>query len=225
MDTNRKIVVTDDGSHTFYVPSLNEHYHSHYGSIRESQHVFIDNGLHNINNIKTVNIIEIGFGTGLNALLTLNECIKSNFVVNYFTVEKYPLTVNEYMAVNYSKFINFENSQQYFVNLHECNWNIPVKICDNFTITKVDSDFNNTAYPPKSNLIYFDAFGPDKQPDLWNILLFKKLFSSLSLGGILVTYSAKGQVKRDMQAAGFSVKKLDGPPGKRHMLFAQKLVV
>jgi tRNA U34 5-methylaminomethyl-2-thiouridine-forming methyltransferase MnmC len=216
----RKIILTKDGSHTIFIPELNENYHSVHGAEQESTHVFINAGLKLFTDIKKINILEIGFGTGLNALLTFYESKKHNAKIFYTSVEKYPITKEEADRLNYG--IYNAEKEEIFTLLHKAKWNICIKISDNFYLKKINIDLKVFSPANKFNLIYFDAFAPDIQPDLWSIDIFKTLYNSLLKGGCLTTYSAKGQVRRNMQAAGFIVERLPGPPGKREMLRALK---
>lgn len=217
----RTLKVTEDGSHTLYVPELDEHYHSVHGAKQESQHVFIQSGLHYCCKSKTnLHIFEVGFGTGLNALLTLKECKALNINVNYTSVEKYPISHEEIRALNYSSILpGFEDV---FYDLHRAKWNETIQITEIFTLKKVETDLVGFQHSGMYDLVYFDAFAPDLQPDLWSEEVFSQLYQSLNKNGILVTYSAKGFVKRNLKAAGFTVTKIPGPPGKREMIRALK---
>ncbi|HBX53771.1 MAG: SAM-dependent methyltransferase [Bacteroidetes bacterium RIFOXYA12_FULL_35_11] len=219
-----ELKITSDGSHTLYVPELNEHYHSIHGSIQESRHIFIDAGFNALTrNQKEIKILEIGFGTGLNALLTLQECSTKNSIVSYYGIEAHPLFPEIYSQLNYVSFLKQEGSENYFRMLHESAWEKQIKISENFYLTKIHRDLRE--YTPPVNefdLIYFDAFGPDVQPELWSVEIFEKLYKSLKTGGILTTYSCKGNVKRALKSAGFLIEKLPGPPGKREIIRSLK---
>lgn len=216
----RKIVATKDGSQTLYIPELNEHYHSANGAIQESMHVFINAGLNQFDGLDDINILEIGFGTGLNALLTLKNAKLKTY---YHTIEKYPLKSNEIDALKYTKTNEeLEGLENVFNLIHASDWQKSVNILPDFTLFKENIALKNFNPETKFNLIYFDAFAPDIQPDLWGIDVFEKMFNCLKPAGILVTYCAKGQVRRNMQAVGFKVERLPGPPGKREMLRAIK---
>lgn len=217
----RQIIKTDDGSHTLFIPELNEHYHSTHGAIQESVHIFIKTGLSCFTNNVDVDILEVGFGTGLNAYLTCIEADNRDLNINFTTVEKYPVTDDEIKQLNYaSEFAGDRND--YFKHIHSVKWNVFSRISDNFKLKKVEVELLNFAPDNKFNLIYFDAFAPDIQPKLWTESVFEKMYRCMKIGGILVTYSAKGQVRRNMQSAGFKVERLPGPPGKREMLRATK---
>jgi len=212
----REIRLTADGSSTLFVPSLNEHYHSTHGALQESVHVFIKNGLLQITT-PALTILEIGFGTGLNALLTAIQSKKTNQKIEYTSVEKYPLSADEILVLNYSELLSEENAGKLFSDIHKVPFEEKVAITPNFTLQKIEKDFLNIDSQKAFDLIYFDAFAPEKQPKLWTETMFSKMFAALKPGGFLVTYCAKGQVKRNMKSVGFKVEALPGPPGKREM--------
>jgi len=216
----RSLVVTEDGSHTLYIPVLDEHYHSVHGAIQESEHVFIRNGLNVLNEFPEIKILEIGFGTGLNALLTYRQALLVKQKVVYHAIEKYPLQPAEYEKLNY-----FQESdptlKSKLLDMHQGSWESEFSIDQHFSLLKRKTDLTQTVFEGNYHLIYFDAFAPDKQPDLWEFKIFEKLAKAITPGGILVTYSAKGQVRRNLISAGFVVERLPGPPGKREMLRAQ----
>jgi tRNA U34 5-methylaminomethyl-2-thiouridine-forming methyltransferase MnmC len=218
---HHKIIRTEDGSSTIYVASLNEHYHSIHGAIQESMHVFIENGLNYLGAISPLNILEIGFGTGLNVLLTLKEAKRTQQTINFTSIEKYPINSGEIEKLNYSSLLGPEVFNA-FEKIHSTSWNVWEEVESQFNLRKIEVDLKIFTPEPSYNLIYFDAFGPEVQPNLWTEENFKKLFDCLMPGGILVTYSVKGIVNQNMRAAGFIVKRLPGPPGKRHMLRALK---
>lgn len=211
---------TEDGSSTIYVPQLDEHYHSVHGAIQESMFVFIGNGLSNFVENQHVRVFEIGFGTGLNALLTLDYAMRNGLTVDYYAIEKYPLTETVYSRLNYTDVIGRLSGE--FFRLHSAAWSKTVRITDNFLFTKINGDLVAADIGDGYDVVYQDAFAPDKQPELWSPDIFIKLYDSLKPGGMLVTYSAKGQVRRNMQMAGFTVERLPGPPGKREMLRGRK---
>ena len=216
-----QIKKTIDGSCTLYNSDIGENYHSLNGAIQESEHVFINAGLKQIS-LDRVKIFEVGFGTGLNTFLSYIENLKSNIQIEYFGIEKYPVEKSLINELNYSELISPEN-HNIFEKLHECKWNKEIEISENFRLKKIEADFNEYILNTTFDLIYFDAFAPDKQPDMWSQENFNKLFKSLNKGGILVTYSSKGMVKQNLRNAGFKVQRLQGPPGKRHMLRAIKV--
>lgn len=210
---------TDDNSHTIYSEQFKEHYHSTHGAKSESLHIFINAGLQHLL-LKSINILEVGFGTGLNALLTFDEAEKSNLTINYTAIEKFPVAIDLIKELNYGNIIG-NKYNEIFSQLHTCSWEKEIPIRSHFSITKKLIDLKNYS-PPKNyfNLIYFDAFSPETQPELWSQGIFAKLFASLKTGGILTTYSSKGIVKNNLRNAGFTVKRLPGPKGKRHILRA-----
>lgn len=210
----RIIEHTADGSATLFVPELNEHYHSVKGAFTESRHIFIERGL-KASSIAVPHILEIGFGTGLNALLTLLETEEGERDVHYTGVELYPLPWETISQLGYS-------DHPLFKELHTAPWEEDVPITPRFTLRKVRADVNEMAIPSCS-IIYFDAFAPEKQPEMWTQKLFNRLYVHMEPGGILTTYCAKGVVRRALQTAGFTVERLSGPPGgKREILRATK---
>jgi tRNA U34 5-methylaminomethyl-2-thiouridine-forming methyltransferase MnmC len=216
-----QLIITSDGSHTIYVPEIDEHYHSVYGAVQESSFVFIKNGF-DFCKADPVSILEIGFGTGLNALLTAVKSISGSREVNYTTLEKCPLDNETINALNYHIYTGKEGSELFRL-IHSSPWNSYVSICRNFNLKKVTMDFTRENPSGKYDLIYFDAFGPDKQPEMWTSEKFSGLSAVTNRNGILVTYSAKGEVKRSLKACGFDVTLLPGPPGKRQMIRAVKI--
>jgi tRNA U34 5-methylaminomethyl-2-thiouridine-forming methyltransferase MnmC len=216
-----ELVKTADGSHTLFVPELNEHYHSINGAIQESMLVFIENGFM-FCKADPVHILEIGFGTGLNVLLTAIESNSGNRKVFYNTLEKHPLPADIINRLNYSTFCG-KTGKEIFKRVHEASWGLETEICKDFILKKTLSDLISDTIAGKFDLIYFDAFGPDKQPEIWTNEIFSKIASATAHGGTFVTYSAKGDVKRKLLANGFNVTLLPGPPGKRHMIRAVKL--
>ncbi|SDW50102.1 tRNA U34 5-methylaminomethyl-2-thiouridine-forming methyltransferase MnmC [Lutibacter oricola] len=217
----REIIITGDGSSTIHMPEWNEQYHSKHGAIQEAKHVFIKSGLELFSNTN-VNILEIGFGTGLNSFITLLEAPKLNLKVNYTGVEAYPVEKSEIEKLNYVEELSASKFQKEFDVLHTSNWEEEIKISEEFILKKEQKFFKEIDTKDYFNLIYFDAFGARVQPELWTEEIFEKMYASLKEGGVLVTYSAKGSVRRAMQAVGFKVERLAGPPGKREMLRAIK---
>ena len=216
----RNIIITADGSDTISVPELKVTYHSIYGAIQESKHVFIEAGLKNLilAEAAPLNIFEMGFGSGLNALLTTIETEKLQREIHYETVELFPLDIDETSSLNYCKQLGREDLQPIFEQLHSCEWDKKTNITANFRFKKTRSNLLNFETSETFKLIYFDAFAPNAQPELWTKEIFEKMFAMLEPGGILVTYCSKGDVRRAMQAAGFIVEKLPGPKGKREMI-------
>jgi len=215
-----QLVTTSDGSHTIYVPDLDDHYHSIYGAVQESLHVFIRNGFDYCNE-DPVKILEVGLGTGLNALLTAVRSHGGTRQIFYTGIEKYPLQNEIVKVLNYPLFTG-ENGKVVFDEIHACEWGKMHSICDNFNLTKINGDLLKENIEGCFNLVFFDAFGPDKQPEMWTGDVFKKISGITTNGGILVTYSAKGEVKRNLEESGFKVSRIPGPPGKREMIRAIK---
>ncbi|MRI02032.1 tRNA (5-methylaminomethyl-2-thiouridine)(34)-methyltransferase MnmD [Kriegella sp. EG-1] len=219
---NRKIITTSDGSKTIQIEELNEQYHSIHGAVQEAKHVFIKNGL-NLFRDQEISILEIGFGTGLNALITLMCSKSSNLKVNYTGIEAYPVSKNELDQLNYITCLKAEDLAEEFSKMHESRWESNIVLTEEFILTKRQQNFLNIEDVNAFDLIYFDAFGARVQPELWTEILFEKMYRAMKTKAVLVTYSAKGSVRRAMRAVGFSVEKLPGPPGKREMLRATKL--
>jgi tRNA U34 5-methylaminomethyl-2-thiouridine-forming methyltransferase MnmC len=217
----RKIIITDDGSTTIQLLDWDEQYHSKNGAIQEAKHVFIKQGLSQLK-LNKIGILEIGFGTGLNAFITFLEAQKRNLKINYVGVEAFPVAQDELDKMNYVNQLNAENFKEVFSKMHDCNWDEKKTISSNFKLTKRKQRFEEIVDESVYNLIYFDAFGAQVQPELWTETIFKKMYNALKKDGILVTYSAKGSVRRAMQSVGFVVERLPGPPGKREMLRATK---
>jgi tRNA U34 5-methylaminomethyl-2-thiouridine-forming methyltransferase MnmC len=217
----REILRTNDGSTTIHLPEWDECYHSKHGAIQEAQHVFIKNGLSLFPN-KSVAILEIGFGTGLNAFITFLEAKKMNQTIEYVGVEGYPVAPDEVLAMNYVAELNAENQQVIFEKMHESNWEEKIVLNPNFSLTKRKQFFDEITDLEQFDLIYFDAFGYRVQPELWSTAIFEKMYKALKKQGFLVTYAARGVVKRSMIEVGFTVEKLAGPPGKREMFRARK---
>ncbi len=217
----RDIIKTSDGSTTIYLQDINEYYHSKHGAINEAYHVFIKNGLEYLKN-KDLRILEIGFGTGLNTFITLLEAKKRDLNITYDGVEAYPVLENEIKQLNYVEELNATENVLLFQQIHECNWDERNEISNYFSLKKRKHTFMEIEDKNVFDLIYFDAFGARVQPELWTEDIFYKMYSALQNRGVLVTYSAKGSVRRAMQAVGFTVERLPGPPGKREMLRAIK---
>jgi len=215
------IVTTADGSHTIYVPELNEHYHSLHGAVQESEHIFINCGF-DFCEADPVNIFEVGFGTGLNALLTAVRSKNGNREVFYTSIEKYPLENHLCGELNYPRFAG-ESGAGLFGLINSSPWGEMMNICRNFSIMKLRGDLVTDNITGNYDLIYYDAFGPDKQPEMWSASIFKKISALTVKGGILMTYSSKGEVKSNLKYSGFKVSRLPGPPGKRHIIRAIKI--
>jgi len=216
-----QLKTTYDGSHTIYVPELNEHYHSIHGAVQESNFIFINGGFDR-SKADPLNVFEVGFGTGLNALLTASKSVSGKRVINYTAIEKYPLKESILGSLNHHIFAG-ESGKELSDLIHSAPWDKWVSIFRNFNLRKIKGDI--TVYPlsGKYDLIYFDAFGPDKQPEMWTTEVFATIASVTKKNGALVTYSAKGEVKRNLIACGFEVTLLPGPPGKRQIIRAVKI--
>lgn len=216
-----KLFKTRDGSSTLYVPDLNEYYHSIHGAIQESMHVFINAGLKQFTQ-EQLSIFEMGFGTGLNCILSYLYSDAQH--INYTAIEKYPLASTIIDSLAYTEKLNLNNTQtEFFRQIHEVPWNESIILNKKLKLTKIKEDIKRYKHQDSYDLIYFDAFAPFAQPDLWTTDVFSVLYSQLHKNGILVTYCAKGEVRRNMQKVGFNVERLPGPPGKREMLRAKKI--
>lgn len=210
------IETTADGSQTLFVPEMDEHYHSVKGALTESMHIFIGMGMR-ASEAKEPRVLEVGFGTGLNALLTLQESMKGR-KVHYTTLECYPLPMEIIGKIEYPTLVEQETAKHY-KTMHEACWNEWNSITQNFELRKLHTDLTTLEIKEKYDIIYFDAFAPEKQPEMWTQEIFDKMYDCLDDGGMLVTYCAKGVVRRTLQSAGFSVERLQGPPGgKREIL-------
>ncbi len=213
---------TMDGSHTLYLEEIDEHYHSTFGAVQESQHVFIQAGFEHCRG-EEVTVLEIGFGTGLNCYLTMLASLGSDQQVRYYAAEKFPLPAEIWKKLNFPSF-SMDSNPDLFSNLHNAPWNTETQILSRFFLHKMETDIlqTNIFDLPALDLVYFDAFSPEKQPELWSQPVFEPIYSKMKDGGILVTYCAKGYVRRLLQAVGFQVERIPGPPGKREMLRARK---
>lgn len=218
----RKIIQTSDGSKSLYLPQYDETYHSRHGALQEAYHVFIRSGLDLFEDGTEVRILEMGFGTGLNCLITLLEAKRRKLKVRYCSLEAYPISIDVAMELDYPAALGQKESQPFFENLHRSPWDRTAMIDESFELKKVKGLFSDFDEMACYDLIYFDAFGPRVQPELWTESVFGKTYRSLRQKGVLVTYSAKGSVRRALQAVGFGVERLPGPPGKREMLRATK---
>ncbi|MGB3776178.1 MAG: tRNA (5-methylaminomethyl-2-thiouridine)(34)-methyltransferase MnmD [Leeuwenhoekiella sp.] len=222
----RKVVATGDGSTTIKIVDWDEQYHSMHGAIQEAEHVFIKTGLEHwyaLNSDKhELHILEIGFGTGLNALLTIIHSVNKPIEVYYEGVEAYPVDKKEVDQLNYVNQLQKPEYKTLFAQMHSRKWGQSEAIAPRFHLKKTEQHFENLKGNLNFDLLYFDAFGAQVQPELWSVAIFREMFNSLKKGGVLVTYSAKGSVRRAMQEVGFIVERLPGPPGKREMLRATK---
>ena len=217
-----QVITTADGSGTIYVPDLNEQYHSVNGAVTESMHVFIKNGLQCFCHCSELTILEIGFGTGLNALLTADYALNNKVRIAYYGLEKYPLGNDLIDSLDYGKYAGGDGTRL-FKAILGCNWEELIEIHPYFKLKKLCGDLMVSGWENgiRPDLVYFDAFGPDKQPGMWSEEVFRFLSGIMNDNGVLVTYSAKGEVRRRLISAGFKAERLPGPPGKREMLRAR----
>ncbi len=222
----REIMKTADGSFTIHLPDINEHYHSKHGALQEALHVFIDKGLNHKKILQDknhpINILEIGFGTGLNAILTYSFSKKKDIKIRYTGVEAYPVSKEEWEAMDYGNLIEKGIWETIYEKMYACKWEEYCEIDASFFLKKKQLRFQEIEDVNDYDLIYFDAFGARVQPELWTEDIFKIMYKAMKPKGVLVTYAAKGSVRRAMQAVGFEVERLEGPPGKREMLRATK---
>ncbi|MBO3097334.1 tRNA (5-methylaminomethyl-2-thiouridine)(34)-methyltransferase MnmD [Gelidibacter pelagius] len=226
----RKIITTADGSKTIQIEEWNEQYHSIHGAIQEANHVYIKHGLlfcfdrlnSSNNESQEISILEIGFGTGLNAFLTLLQAEDHHVDIHYTGVEAFPISAKEMTALNYADELHIPEKTLLFEEMHHIPWEIDKRLTPYYTLQKQQKLFKNITDKDQFDLIYFDAFGARVQPELWTESIFKNMFDAMKSEGILVTYAAKGSVRRAMQAVGFEVEKLPGPPGKREMIRVTK---
>ena len=221
----REIKTTNDGSKTLFINDLNENYHSHHGALQEAEHVFIKNGLNLVNDYE-INILELGFGTGLNVLVTINEYLKTdkNHIINYFTLEKYPINESEMNDLAYFNLFDNPEFKNIYHKIHQTEWEKDIEIVKGFHLKKIECDFFQLKNIdlPKINVVYYDCFGARVQPDLWEKPLFEMVSDKMAVNGLLTTYSSKGSVRRILQELDFIVEKKQGPPGKREMINAVK---
>lgn len=220
-----KIIVTEDGSHSLYNADLNETYHSFHGAVQESKHVFIKEGLDYLKSeqsLKQINVLEVGFGTGLNALLALEWANENEIKVNFTTLEPFPLKAALYEQLNFAHFISGENVHSKFIDLHKTPWEMMERKGRCFSIFKTKQRLQDFTTESKFNVIFFDAFAPSKQSEMWGLPVLSKAVGNLVNGGVLVTYCAQGQLKRDLKYLDMEVQTLPGPPGKKEMVRAIK---
>ena len=220
----KKIIISADGSHTIELIGKNEQYHSTYGAIQESQHVYIKNGLAQLDTKnKNIHILEVGMGTGLNVLLSYQYAQQHHLNIHYTAVEAYPLEEEIWSRLNYPQSISGQQLGDVYRNIHQLDWNKDDSLSENFILHKVNRGIEDIDLSAESyDLVYFDAFNPDLEPMLWTEKLFKKIFDSMKYLGLLTTYSTKGIVKRALKSSGFHIDKKPGPPGKREILNAIK---
>ena len=212
----REVILTEDGSNTLYMEEIDECYHSTHGAVQESQHIFIEAGLKAFLSENAVHVLEIGFGTGLNAYLTMLEAEKNKKTVHYTTLELYPLPVDEALLLNYPEILR--EDRKLFEKIHRSPWDEDVDVTSFFTLHKIMADFTKYEIQRLYDVIYFDAFSPEKQPEMWVEDGFRKIYEHSVNGAVMTTYCAKGSVRRAMQSAGFIIERLPGPPGKREIL-------
>jgi tRNA U34 5-methylaminomethyl-2-thiouridine-forming methyltransferase MnmC len=219
-----QLVISEDGSHTLFSGEYKEHYHSIHGAIRESRHIFLEAGLHFVHQkVDQVNLLEIGFGTGLNALLSCLESEALQLPTTYVAIEPFPINSQFCKSLNYPLQLSAPSAQLFFNLMHDAAEGQEIKISDYFHLRRLKLEIKDfSSENDIFHLVYFDAFSPETQPEMWTEEVFNKLFSFLKPGGCLVTYSCKGIVKRALRSAGFEVHKLPGPPGKREILRAIK---
>ncbi len=219
-----ELITTSDGSHSLYLPEMNEQYHSVNGALTESNHVYIEAGFM-FHSKKDPSVFEVGFGTGLNCLLTALKAQEQKRPTTFISIEKFPLATEITKTLNYGKMISPE-AELLFQKIHAAEWNKTVKISPYFKLKKIETDLVSDELKTikKCDIIYFDAFGPDKQPAMWEAGIFRKMYAISACRGIFVTYSAKGVVRRQLAECGFEMKRLPGPPGKIHMLRGIKTV-
>ena len=214
-----ELVNTYDGSNSLKNLIINDSYHSKYGAINESKHIFINNGLKRISK-KKIRVLEIGFGTGLNALLTQLYCDKKKQNIIYHTIDNLPLKKVTYSSLNYCDQLKID--KDIFFKIHNSLWENEIELSNFFVLKKINCDFTKKLFNEKYDLIYFDAFSPSKQPEMWVLDNFKKLYNCLNRNGVLITYSSKGDVKRTIKEVGFNVFSVEGPTGKREITLACK---
>ncbi|MDZ7876551.1 MAG: tRNA (5-methylaminomethyl-2-thiouridine)(34)-methyltransferase MnmD [Saprospiraceae bacterium] len=217
-----KIFLTDDGSHSLMSETFGDSYHSKFGAIQESQHIFIEAALNyqTAKGKKDLTILEVGFGTGLNALMTFREAERQNLSIHYLTLEKYPLSIEQADMLNYAKKLSIDSA--IFKTLHNSNWGETCKLSEHFVFEKRKMDCTTTDIHNFADIIYFDAFAPQIQPELWEVPILQRFFAALNTGGVLTTYCAKGAVKRALKEVGFQLESIPGPTGKREMTRAFK---
>ena len=217
---NSELLITGDGSHTLFVPAIDECYHSTHGAVQESRHIFIEAGLKQCSRSE-IRVLEIGYGTGLNAFLTMLEAERSGKAIRYTSLEKYPVAIEKALSLNFPEKLSPEK-RACFEEMHTSSWNEEIQITPFFRLRKIETDFTRYVLEDNFDVVFFDAFSPEKQPEMWSPERFVQIYEHCNAGAILTTYCAKGIVRRAMQAAGFTVERLEGPPGKREILRSRK---
>lgn len=220
----KKIIVSKDGSHTIELVGMNEQYHSTHGALQESNHIYIHHGLERAaNNLKELHVLEIGMGTGLNVLLTWQFAKQRDLKMFYYAIEAFPIERSIWEQLNYAQLLDFPNSETLFDKIHVSNWGEEILLDEDFVFIKKDEKIQDAILPLNTfDMVYFDAFNPDLEPDLWTEDIFQKIYKSMTEESVLSTYSTKGIVKRALKNCGFSIEKKTGPPGKREILNAVK---
>ncbi|AJA70794.1 tRNA (5-methylaminomethyl-2-thiouridine)(34)-methyltransferase MnmD [Myroides odoratimimus] len=218
----RKIVTTSDGSTSIEIEEWGETYHSIHGAIQEARHVYIERGFDRIEKT-TVKVLEMGFGTGLNAFLTLVEARRKGKIVEYHSIEAFPVTEQESVALDFSALYDRDGDDILFKQMHQCTWDVSHEVTAEFTLHKIHSTFEEAVVNQSYfDVIYFDVFGYQFQPDLWSVEIFQKVYDALGDTGVIATYACRGPIKRAMKEVGFKIEKVPGPPGKREMLVGYK---
>ncbi|MEJ6617245.1 MAG: tRNA (5-methylaminomethyl-2-thiouridine)(34)-methyltransferase MnmD [Crocinitomicaceae bacterium] len=216
----REIIVTNDGSNSLYIPEMDETYHSVHGAIQEAKHVFIENGLMLFNK-PDLRVFEVGFGTGLNAFLSEQYSFQNKIKINYHSIEAFPVEIELINKLNYNDLIEYNSL--IFNTIHNLNWEEESVVSETFKLKKIEAKIQEFEVETIAfDIVFFDAFGPRAQGEMWSVLVLKKMYGCLISTGKLVTYCAQGQFKRDLKSIGFVVKNVPGPPGKREMTIATK---
>lgn len=217
----REIITTNDGSSSIYIPEMDETYHSVHGAVQEALHVFIKNGLGLLSS-KEINVFELGFGTGLNAILSEQYSSQNSILINYHSIEAFPVEVSLVKLLNYNDIIKY--NVEIFDSIHSAKWEVLNRISETFQLKKIEAKIQDFELDKNHyDIVFFDAFGPRAQSEMWSVEILQKMYDGLKPDGKLVTYCAQGQFKRDLKSIGFKVENLPGPPGKREMTVATKL--